>query len=173
MGLEDDIFRTEGYFWIGSVRGGFHYDEEANVYVQLSGESDVILIPQNYTDYTSGGVRHLGSIFCKKVQEQYNHTKNIPMHVFRLKPGDAITFPGRTYHWFLAQTPDRLALNFFFIPKWRRMEYHDADWYSQEAKPKNGLQRLAVRQLWARSFVRLYNETDKGIIFMGMKNEYI
>eukprot|EP00415_Alexandrium_ostenfeldii_P003568 UN3568 len=71
----------------------------------------------------------------------------------------------------MAQTHDRIALNWFFIPGWRKMEYNPADWYSIEAKRSR--KRLALRQLWARTLTRMYEDTGKGIVYMGTKLEYI
>lgn len=172
LGLEEEVLRTESFVWMGPIRGGFHYDEEANVYVQLSGESDVFLVPQNFTDKVSGGMRRF-ELPSREMLERDTRWKGIPLHMIRLKPGDGLTFPGRTFHLFLAQTYDRVAVNFFFLPKFRQMEYTEADWYAREARAPQGEARLAVRQLWARAFVRLYEKTGKGIVFMGEKNEYL
>jgi len=172
MGMEDEVLREEGYLWMGPVRGGFHYDEEANVYIQLSGESDTFLIPQSHVDMFSQGQRNKNLPRREEV-EMDPWMKRVPFHLHRLKPGEGLVFPGRTFHLFLAQSYNRLAINFFFMPKWRKMEYTKYDWYSQVAAEPQGTARLALRQLWARTLVRLYEETGKGVIFMGEKNEYI
>lgn len=173
LGMEDDILRVVSYLWMGALRGGFHYDEEANVYVQLVGEADVWLIPQNYTIPATGGSRIMNPP-SQRVLETDPFWKQVPFHVFRIGPGQGVTFPASTYHLFCAQSPERVAINFFFIPKWRRMEYHAADWYHQEARrPVGGLQRLALRQLWARSFARLWDERGRSLIWNAGKNELL
>merc|ERR1712083_910621 len=92
------------------------------------------------------------------------YIRTVPIHLIHLRPGDGLTFSGRTYHGVHALTHDRVALNFFFVPRWRKMEYTQASWYTKEAAAS--LERLALRQLWARSFSRLYDESGKGVIFM-------
>mmetsp|Transcript_91293 Transcript_91293/g.212352 ORF Transcript_91293/g.212352 Transcript_91293/m.212352 type:complete len:426 (-) Transcript_91293:80-1357(-) len=172
MGLENDVLRVQSYLWMGALRGGFHYDEEANIYVQLTGEADVWLIPQNYTLQTSGGTRTWNPPSTAAL-EQDPYLKELPFHLFRLRPGDGVLFPAFSYHLVCAQSPERVALNFFFMPRWRRMEYSEADWYSQEAKRPLGLERLAVRQLWIRSLARLWDEKGRGLIVNAGKNEYL
>jgi len=171
-GLQDEVLRDEGYLWMGPIRGAFHFDEEPNIYVQLSGASDVFLIPPSHVDIYTRGAR-FRDLPSREELLRDPVLKTVPIILFRMRPGDAVTFPGRTFHLFVAQTQDRLAVNFFFLPRWRRLECSADDWYSREAREPRGLERLALRQLWARSFVRLYEETGRGIIFMGEKNEYI
>jgi len=163
IGIDKDVLRTETLFWMGGTPGGLHYDEEQNFYVQLTGETFAFVVPPNFTDYFLGGERH--------PHEFPLHNKEVPIFLIHMKPGDGLVFPGRTYHHFFAQSPSRLSLNWFFVPKWRAMEYHEADWYHKEAK--ESLERLAVRQHWARTFSRLYDDTGKGVVFMGNKLEYI
>jgi len=174
MGIEDDVLRGQSMLWMGSTPGGFHYDEEANVYVQLSGVTVAILVPQNWTDYFTGAVRHpWGSQGLPGWQELEKDPdmKNVPIYLVPLRPGDGVTLHGRTYHRFMAQTHDRIALNWFFIPGWRKMEYTPADWYSIEAA-KSPV-RLAIRQLWARTIAKLYDDTGMGVVYMGTKLEYL
>mmetsp|Transcript_74283 Transcript_74283/g.176977 ORF Transcript_74283/g.176977 Transcript_74283/m.176977 type:complete len:570 (+) Transcript_74283:131-1840(+) len=163
LGIDQDVLRTETLFWMGGTPGGLHYDEEQNFYVQLAGETFAFVVPQNFTDYWQGGDRH--------PQSFPSEGTDVPIFLIHMQPGDGLVFPGRTYHRFYAQSPNRLSLNWFFVPKWRAMEYHEADWYALEAKAS--LERLALRQHWARSFARLYDDTGKGIVFMGNKLEYI
>jgi len=174
MGLEDDVLRSQSQLWLGATAGGFHYDEEANVYIQLSGDTFAFLVPQNYTDVFTGSRRHpwgSSGLPNRDMLKKDPYLKTIPVYLTHLKPGDGITLHGKTYHRFVAQTHDRISLNWFFIPAWRKMEYNPADWYTQEAALN--LQRLAVRQLWARTLARLWDEQQTGIIFMGTKLEYL
>lgn len=174
MGIEEDTLRSQSMLWLGSTPGGFHFDEEANVYVQLSGESFAFLVPQNFTDVMTGSERHPWGSSGLPAREEIAadpFLKEIPIYFVHLKPGDGITLQGRAYHRFMAQTQDRVSLNWFFIPRWRRMEYTPADWYSKEAK--RSLPRLALRQLWARTLAKLFDETGRGVIFMGGKLEYL
>lgn len=174
MGIKEDVLRGQSMLWLGATSGGFHYDEEANVYLQLSGETFAFLVPQNYTDVMTGSNRHpWGSMGLPGLDalEADPYLKEIPIYLVRLLPGDGLTLQGRTYHRFMAQTQDRISLNWFFIPKWRRMEYTPADWYSKEAA--RSLPRLAVRQLWARTLARMWDEARRGVILMGGKLEYL
>jgi len=172
LGMEDEILRDEGYMWMGPIRGGFHYDEEANIYVQLSGESDVFLIPPSHVNLYTNGLRHK-DLPSREELEHDLHVRKVPFHFLHMKPGNAITFPGRGFHLFVAQSINRLAVNLFFLPRWKKMMYDDADWYTSEFKYPLGPERLALRQLWARTFVRLYEELGEAVIYMGQKNEYI
>merc|ERR1712226_409719 len=99
------------------------------VYIQIKGESDVMLIPQNHTETSFGAHRHPTAPSLEAIRSD-PYLKNVPLVVFHMSPGDGLVFPGRTYHVFGAQTIDRVALNFFFIPRWRKMEYMKEDWYS-------------------------------------------
>ncbi|CAK0882820.1 unnamed protein product [Prorocentrum cordatum] len=157
---------------MGPVRGGFHYDEEPNVYLQVSGESDVLLVHPDYVRAFSAGLRSRQPPSLADLARD-PFLRQIPTHFFHMRPGDAVTFPGGTYHMVMAQTFDRLALNFFFMPKWRKLEVLDHDWYSSERRGPLGDERLALRQLWARTLVRLYEDTGKAVIYMGEKNEYL
>lgn len=172
LGMEDEILRVQSFLWMGAVRGGFHYDEEANVYIQLVGEADVWLLPQNYTNPLLGGARR-AELPSEEQLRSDPLWKEVPLHLLRLKPGEGVTFPSFTYHLVCAQSVERVALNFFFMPKWRKMEFSAADWYPQEAKRPHGLERLAIRQLWARSFARLWDEKKRGLIVNAHKNEYL
>lgn len=175
MGLEDDVLRSESFLWLGNVHmpihyvgtQGLHYDEEPNFYVHLSGEMNLVVIHPNFTDVAFGGSRHPS---MPRFDEPDPYLARVPLHLVRMRPGDGITFPGRAYHWASAVKYDRVALNCFFIPRWRRMEYLESDWYSREARASPV--RLALRQLWARTLARLYDETGRAIIFMGTKLEY-
>eukprot|EP00408_Alexandrium_pacificum_P049013 CAMPEP_0171239218 /NCGR_PEP_ID=MMETSP0790-20130122/43866_1 /TAXON_ID=2925 /ORGANISM="Alexandrium catenella, Strain OF101" /LENGTH=579 /DNA_ID=CAMNT_0011705589 /DNA_START=25 /DNA_END=1764 /DNA_ORIENTATION=- len=174
MGIEGDVLRGQSMLWLGATPGGFHYDEEANVYVQLSGHSFAFLVPQNWTEYFTGAIRHpWGSGGLPGISELEKDPKlrDVPVFLIPIGPGEGITLQSRTYHRFMAQTFDRIALNWFFIPRWRKMEYTPADWYSIEAN--RSLHRLALRQLWARTLTRVYEDTGRGIIYMGTKLEYI
>lgn len=51
------------------------------------------------------------------------------------------------------------------------MEYTPADWYTEEAA--RSLPRLALRQLWSRTLARLFDDTGRGVIYMGTKLEYV
>lgn len=171
-GMQDDVVRVQSYLWMGALRGGFHYDEEANIYVQLTGEADVWLIHQNFTRPYGGGKRVEQPPSPQRVLTD-PYVKQVPIHIFRIKAGEGLVFPAYTYHLFNAQSPERVALNFFFMPKWRKMEYAEADWYTQEAKGPNGLVRLALRQIWTRSFARLWDEKKRGLVVNSFKNEYL
>merc|ERR1712048_648318 len=83
LDLQEDIFRDEGYLWMGPVRGGFHYDEEANIYIQLSGESDVFLIPQGHVDIFTSGLRHK-NLPRREELESDPIMRKVPFHLFRL-----------------------------------------------------------------------------------------
>merc|ERR1712217_266608 len=175
--MGDDVLRSESFLWLGNVHmpihyvgtQSLHYDEEPNFYVHLSGEMNLVVIHPNFTDVSFGGSRH-PSMPSFESYKSDPYLKQVPFHLVRMRPGDGITFPSRAYHWASAVKHDRVALNFFFIPKWRRMEYVASDWYSREAE--KSLERLAMRQLWARTLSRLYDDTGKAIIFMGTKLEY-
>jgi len=174
MGIEEDVLRGQSMLWLGATAGGFHYDEEANVYVQLSGETFAFLVPQNYTDAFTGAVRHPWSSAGLPGWQELERDpwlKNVPIYLVHLRPGDGITLQSRTYHRFMAQTADRVSLNWFFIPKWRKMEYNPSDWYAQEAE--RSLERLAMRQLWARSLKKVFDDTGRGLVYMGTKLEYL
>jgi len=178
LGVKDDVLRSQSFLWLG-VSGPLHpfdppfpihYDEEPNVYVQVSGEIIMLLIPPSYTDFTFGGFRH-PSLPALEETMASGIAPQVPVHLIRLRPGQGVTFPGRTYHSIMVPKMDRISLNFFYIPRWRRMEYTPSDWYSQEAS--RSLERLAVRQLWAKTLSRMYDTTGRGIVFMGQKLEYI
>jgi len=171
-GLESQVLRTQSYLWMGPLRGGFHYDEEANIYVQMTGESDVWLVHQNYTNPVSGGRRTFDPP-SREALAKDPFLREIPWHVFRLKPGDGIVFPAYNYHLVCSQSADRVALNFFYFPRFRRMEYSEVDWYAQEAKRHRGVERLAVRQLWMRTFARLWDERGISVVFNAGKNELL
>jgi len=174
LGIADEVLRAQSMVWFGPTPGGFHFDEEANVYVQLSGESFAFIAPQNFTDTMTGSIRHpWGSkgLPSRATIEADPVLKEIPIYFVHLRPGDALTVQGRAYHRFMAQTQDRVSLNWFFIPRWRRMEYTPADWYSKEAARSRT--RLALRQLWARTLVHVYERHGKGLIYMGTKLEYL
>jgi len=174
MGIKEDVLRAQSMLWMGTTPGGFHFDEEANVYVQLTGESFAFLVPQNFTDVMTGGQRHpwkSEGLPSRSMLAADPLLREIPIYFVHLRPGDGITLQGRAYHRFMAQTQDRIALNWFFMPRWRHMEYTPADWYSREAQ--RSLPRLALRQLWARTLVRLWDEAGKGVIYMGTKLEYL
>merc|ERR1712110_1319788 len=143
---------------------------EPNVYVQLRGETDVLLIPQNFSDVSFGSMRlaHMPALDDVKQDPWW---RKIAVPICHLSPGDGVTFPGHTYHMFATGDTERIAMNFFFIPRWRKMEYTPYDWYSVESS--ESMERLALRQLWARSFVRLYEDTGLGPIFIGAKLEYL
>merc|ERR1712187_364702 len=96
--------------------------------------------------------------------EQDKYYKQMEVHLIHMRPGDGITLPSFAYHSVHAPDPKRISLNFFFIPKWRKMEYTPNNWYTAEAK--RSLERLALRQLWARSFAQLYEKTGSGIVYM-------
>lgn len=174
MGIQDDVLRGQSQLWMGPTPGGFHYDEEANVYLQLTGYTLAFLVPQNYTSFFTGAIRHpWGSSGLPNRQEiaADPYIKQVPIYMIPLHAGEGITLQGRTYHRFFAQTQDRIALNWFFIPGWRKMEYTPADWYSEEAA--RSLPRLALRQLWSRTLARLFDDTGRGVIYMGTKLEYV
>lgn len=174
LGIEEDVLRSQSMLWMGSTPGGFHYDEEANVYIQLTGESFAFVVPQNLTDVMTGSQRHpwgSAGLPSRSALAEDPLLKEVPIYMVHLRPGDGITLQGRAYHRFMAQTQDRVALNWFFIPRWRRMEYTPADWYSKEAQ--RSLPRLALRQLWARTLSGLWDQDGRGVIYMGGKLEYL
>mmetsp|Transcript_52178 Transcript_52178/g.167181 ORF Transcript_52178/g.167181 Transcript_52178/m.167181 type:complete len:562 (-) Transcript_52178:50-1735(-) len=173
-GIKGDVLRGQSQLWMGGTAGGFHYDEEANIYVQLTGETYAFLVPQNYTDAFTGAIRHPWGSVGLPSREEFErdpYLKQVPVYLVHLGPGDGITLQGRTYHRFMAHTQDRIALNWFFIPGWRKMEYNPADWYSVEAE--RSLERLATRQLWARTLSRAFDNDGTGVIYMGNKLEYV
>lgn len=180
--LKPHVTRTESFLWMGKVMpnlhwfstdrapGALHFDEESNFYIQVTGVTQYVVIPLNFTEVSFGATRHPGYPTFQEL-EQDPYFRNVTLHLITLKPGDGLTFPGMAYHSVHPLVHDRVALNFFFVPGWRQMEHTPMNWYSKEAD--RSLKRLALRQLWARSFARAWDDEGRGMFAMGEKLEYL
>lgn len=161
LGIQDLVETTHSWMWMGVTPGEFHSDKFDNVLIQLTGEVDVLVYPSNcsallddlslhvpFMNYTmSGGPRGVGKA---------------PFFHITLRSGEGIAIPSDANHKVINRDSNRIGLNTFFEPKFKRMEW--------PGNPSNELLRdnddhKAVRLLWVKALRHLY-DTRKIVMYM-------
>lgn len=180
MGSPNWVERLWNLLWIGPVGDFWHFDEEDNLLICVSGNLYVAVMEQPYTDLVSGtrniglGFNNLIGFFQHRVPGQPHWVdenpwiKHIPIHFLKLEPGMGITVPSRTYHNVLALDGNRILMNCFMFPKWRSLEAGEHSWF------RAGTQADSFRAMWhlkVASVGRLWDTRRVGGFFAGYKLE--
>lgn len=175
--LTDDVLHAVSILWLGPMSSGAwhplsgegpHYDAQANVYVQLAGEADVLLLPPAYTDLFDWKDNRF--VFPRSIEEMRAWVRSsdlparVPFVLAHLRPGDGLTLPSRAYHLFMAQGTERVALNYFFHPRWRCMQYNSTDLASRTKATRlamNKLALLASQRVWREKGKAVFTDTGR------------
>mmetsp|Transcript_71440 Transcript_71440/g.209404 ORF Transcript_71440/g.209404 Transcript_71440/m.209404 type:complete len:589 (+) Transcript_71440:77-1843(+) len=181
MGSPAWVERLWNLLWIGPVGDFWHFDEEDNLLICVSGSIYVAVMEQNVTDVVSG-TRNIGLGF-NNLEGFFNHKEKgrshwvdknrwiekIPIHFLKLEPGMGITIPSRTYHNVMALDGNRILMNCFFFRKFGEPETNSQSWYRPGSQSDT---YRAMRHLKATSIWQLWDTQAIGGFFSGYKLEF-
>merc|ERR1711933_642327 len=103
MGVE----ATYNFLWLGATPGSFHPDKQDNVYIQLTGEAELLVYPPNCSSLIAAGAS----------------PERAPFFHMRMRPGDGAVIPSGAHHKVVSGDLQRIALNSWFEPKFGRMQW--------------------------------------------------
>jgi len=160
LGLSSDVAGMLGLLWMGLVpenptMNPFHTDVQDNILMELVSEVVVSIVPRE--------------LLWQKDDEEVSG-KYYKVH---LKPGEGIVIPSNFLHSVYHLYPDRLGVNFFFEPRFGRMQWPNStgNFYAETAKMNK--EHLAMRSLWFQSANYVWQRDAKGVGFHGWKMEIL
>jgi len=171
LGLGEQVEHAHNFLWMGASPGGIHSDIQDNVLVQITGTSDVFLVPANCSLALdlSTSIAH-ASVTSDWIRQQ---EADFPFFLVRLRPGDGLAIPSNTMHTVLSQDPGRIGMNFFLEPRHGRMQWPGAPANFFNYAPRG---RLAMRTLWVKAVKDLWERREAGtpsFIMHGERQEIV
>jgi len=172
LGLVEGVERPEGQIIMGHAMGDTHWDEQDNIFIQVSGVSAVFGVPADYADAVDGGTKSAKSTGLNwddwLKADQVRRTA-IPWYYMVLKPGDGIAIPSRALHAVYGGH-NRASLQTFLEPEYKGMRWGTNEhsyWYKESDT------RQAVRNLIFKTVGRLWETRRVGIVAQGGIIEYL
>jgi len=171
LGLAGQVEHAHNLLWLGASPGGIHSDIQDNVLVQISGVSDVFVVPANCSLTLS---LDLSAAFTPVNADWIlEQGPDFPFFLVTLRPGDGLVIPSNAMHTVASRDPGRIGMNFFFEPRYGQMQWPTApaNYYTYASKG-----RLAMRLLWAKSVKEMWDSKDAGapsFIIHGQRQELV
>lgn len=169
LGLEGLAEYAHNLLWVGASPGGMHNDIQDNVLIQITGESELLIVPANCSlQIDLGNGFRLASVDWLK-----GEGKDMAYFLIKLSPGDAVVIPSNSMHVVSSQDPSRIGMNFFIEPKHGQMQwpYAPANFYNVA-----GEGHLALRSLWVRTIEDMWKtrpHDSPSYIIHGERQEFI
>lgn len=155
LGLEG-VQRTVGQVNVGANPGHHaHWDEQDNLFIQITAPSVVLVISSNFTDAAHGAkgggmgrpVPEWMALDPWTQREDTFRRDTVPFYLVYLQPGQGVTIPSRSYHQIISGI-DRVAMNVWLEPQFNKMmgSGNPRSFWHTEAQ-----ERRALRNLWVRA----------------------
>ncbi|CAE7244102.1 bah [Symbiodinium natans] len=160
LGLGDLSTRGLSLLWCGVNPTGWwhalHTDVQDNVLIELVSATNVYIFPRDLFWNTPLDVNITGVY-----------------HKIRLEPGQGVAIPSNFLHTVEHLQENRLAVNYFFEPKFGAMQWPNGEgnYYAEMAKKDRA--HLAMRSLWFGSVGQLWDRFNIGISMHGWKMEVL
>mmetsp|Transcript_91004 Transcript_91004/g.281454 ORF Transcript_91004/g.281454 Transcript_91004/m.281454 type:complete len:523 (+) Transcript_91004:51-1619(+) len=153
IGAGGQVLHAHNLLWFGVSIGGIHLDIQDNVLVQVSGVSEVFVVPANCSLGFDLGIGN-NPVNAEWIQKQ---GANLPFFLMRLEPGDAVAIPSNSMHVVASQDPKRIGMNFFMEPRHGRMRWPwaPANFYNYADRG-----HLAMRELWLQTIKEMWRDRD-------------
>jgi len=162
IGLGDRSTRGLNLLWYGvspvGPLDGLHTDVQDNVLIELVSPTNVYVMPrETFWDLPADA----------------NFTGDVDIYKIRLEPGDGLAIPSNFLHTVEHLQDDRLAVNYFFEPKWGAMQWPDGkgNYFTELAKTNKS--HLAMRSLWFETVGALWDRHKIGISMHSWKMEVL
>lgn len=165
--------RAEGQIIMGHANGDTHWDEQDNIFVQVSGVSVVFAVDAEYSNaiggdekwsFKSSGLTVFEWLYSDEVRKTA-----IPWYYMVLGPGDAIAIPSRAFHAVYG-AHNRASIQTFLEPTFQGMRFgtnKNSYWYMESDL------RQALRNLYFKTLARLWETRGMGLVAQGGIIEYL
>jgi len=167
------VEHTLSLLWMGQQKGGFHYDHQDNVLIQLTGVADVLVLPPACI---GSYVPPQKCDFMKWQTKERKHPKGdhfrAPFYHIRMRSGEGLVIPSMAQHRVISQGTGRIALNAFMEPAFKKMAW------PEKTAPANFWRRqrpaiAAMRVLWLRTLRHLWETRNISMVMHTERNELI
>jgi len=148
------VEHTHSILWIGAAKGGIHTDHQDNVLIQLTGDVQVLVIPQSCVGLAKvpTRIRDIGGFLTDGMPP---NRSRLPFYHVHLRQGEGLVIPSLAQHKIISSDSKRVGLNAFMEPRFGKMQWPTA--------PANYYRRhrrdiLAMRSLYMKTLQRLWDD---------------